>query len=184
MEIVVVGDCRRRGNRRFNGATFFQTWKCPQPGENYHRRRLASMEPRFFKRGNRLKDDWRLAARQPCFNGATFFQTWKFVTIEPDDNYVHASMEPRFFKRGNGELANSIEDGKPRFNGATFFQTWKSSLLSLRAKQIPKLQWSHVFSNVEMIAVWALGLLEWRAASMEPRFFKRGNCYYIHKGGY
>src|SRR5947209_2500391 len=84
----------------FNGATFFQTWKPRgrlvaffrllllqwshvlsnvetllvqiKSGASF----LASMEPRSFKRGNRVRQR-RVCARQPCFNGATFFQTWK-----------------------------------------------------------------------------------------------------------
>jgi len=61
-----------------------------------------------------------------------------------------------------------------RFNGTTFFQTWK--LLNPKREWVNsiKLQWNHVFSNVEMS-----GHLRHFAhlfvASMEPRFFKRGN---------
>jgi len=88
----------------------------------------ASMEPRFFKRGNPLG----------------------FVIIVR--NVRIASMEPRFFKRGNVasqlqkseeiamlqwshvfsnvEILRQIPPCRRRhgFNGATFFQTWKSSI--------------------------------------------------------
>jgi len=37
----------------------------------------ASMEPRFFKRGNGAEIAHR-GDFLPRFNGATFFQTWKF----------------------------------------------------------------------------------------------------------
>ena len=109
---------------RFNGTTFFQTWKCRNCPTNRHAGRTASMEPRFFKRGN---------------DSSVFLVT----------GLTRASMEPRFFKRGNSgatlkfgymdtELqwnhvfsnvemgyAKNIYGGIFSFNGTTFFQTWK-----------------------------------------------------------
>ena len=86
----------------FNGATFFQTWKC----------RLR--EPLLFVCGQR-------------FNGATFFQTWKLKPIwRKSSANGRASMEPRFFKRGNPLCPGCNKRKMTRFNGATFFQTWKS----------------------------------------------------------
>jgi len=132
------------------------------------------MEPRFFKRGNFAYRS--LAVEQADgFNGATFFQTWKYDG------------------QGRSYLAFAS------FNGATFFQTWKCSSPAFSLTRPTTLQWSHVFSNVEMLhkkgESWKFGnLLQWShvfsnvemtgelrivlqnvMASMEPRFFKRGN---------
>ena len=111
---------------------------------------VASMEPRLFKRGNagsqsRFINDRRLA-----------------------------SMEPRLFKRGNTAKRKSKLKRGTGFNGATSFQTWKYfSRLSKSKMEIP-LQWSHVFSNVEMFEP-KISLPDSLIASMEPRLFKRGN---------
>jgi len=86
-----------------------------------------------------------------------------------------ASMEPRFFKRGNlgpefkdmltdyllqwSHVFSNVEIGSSRanpkvcntrFNGATFFQTWKYSQGFVGVGFSLWLQWSHVFSNVEI----------------------------------
>jgi len=109
------------------------------------------MEPRFFKRGNlmQVRDDRKLNKElqwshvfsnveiqpvsgveckfQLSFNGATFFQTWKSAE--------RMRLQPSLYS----------------FNGATFFQTWKFvRTANSQASSIP-LQWSHVFSNVEML---------------------------------
>jgi len=132
------------------------------------------MEPRFFKRGNA---DYPLGKRlgfallqwshvfsnveilrhprrgQPAaqgFNGATFFQTWKFRRIAPAGTSTSC------------------------FNGATFFQTWKFAVRWAVRSDDEALQWSHVFSNVEIFADFP-ETPDNIAASMEPRFFKRGN---------
>jgi len=46
------------------------------------------------------------------------------------------------------------------------------------------LQWSHVFSNVEIVRV-IFNVLAQSIASMEPRFFKRGNTdeSWVFRGG-
>ena len=86
----------------FNRATFFQTWKpaaCPNCGRPLIR--LASIEPRFFKRGNlALNATANFGANR--FNRATFFQTWK--------HFADCFRDRRVFLC---------------FNRATFFQTWK-----------------------------------------------------------
>ena len=61
---------------------------------------MASMEPRFFKRGNLVTSAAPMVA-DPRFNGTTLFQTWKSVCID-------------------GHAVNIW-----RFNGTTLFQTWK-----------------------------------------------------------
>ncbi len=73
------GDVEIRAGKikfRFNGTTFFQTWKCESNAAAVKSVGTASMEPRFFKRGN---------------------TTEKALVKEA----ANASMEPRFFKRGN-----------------------------------------------------------------------------------
>ena len=85
----------------------------------------ASMEPRFFKRGNKPCRAKR-GAMSSSFNGTTFFQTWKSENKKAD--------------RG----------GEAGFNGTTFFQTWKSKLAGVPVVLVNPLQWNHVFSNVEM----------------------------------
>ena len=111
---------------------------------------LASMEPRFFKRGNSARPcAFRRICR--CFNGTTFFQTWKFLD-----------------EQGN---ACSPSDS---FNGTTFFQTWKCEKIKRMRNVHFQLQWNHVFSNVE-IGFAFLFVPFCFIASMEPRFFKRGN---------
>ena len=141
----------------------------PISGDRCH----ASMEPRFFKRGNEPSP---LILRR--------------VTV--------ASMEPRFFKRGN-------TGGFPGADGANNRLQWSHvfsnvEILNRRVfSPVPRvLQWSHVFSNVEISRLtWCAinqGTLQWShvfsnvempplavmpplspLASMEPRFFKRGN---------
>jgi len=86
---------------------------------------LASMEPRFFKRGNQGRPQ-KWTPLSPRFNGATFFQTWKCrLSKFRLETLPAASMEPRFFKRGNAAPPHLKEKYEQSFNGATFFQTWK-----------------------------------------------------------
>ena len=60
----------------FNGTTLSQTWKC-ELVEGTRQEALASMEPRFLKRGNSF-DKLVLPVNRVCFNGTTLSQTWKF----------------------------------------------------------------------------------------------------------
>ena len=60
------------------------------------------------------------------------------------------------------------------FNGTTFFQTWKFSAPAPAPAPLARLQWNHVFSNVEILTPFP-NQKGGEAASMEPRFFKRGN---------
>src|SRR5207244_3220632 len=91
----------------------------------------ASMEPRPFERGNRVRsnifpcqhksfngatsfrtwklltDDWVLVA-ETCFNGAHSFRTCKLVSrFVLLYHLMKASMEPRPFERGNRPLART-----------------------------------------------------------------------------
>ena len=155
------------------------------------------MEPRFFKRGNRAA----IVAEAI----ADYQLQWSHVFSNVEINYLRsqvaekqqASMEPRFFKRGNtvtrrSHAGHNTASMEPRFfkrgncRGASLSLNWTALQWSHVFSNVEiaescavseirhMLQWSHVFSNVEMRcrlrgAVYRLG------ASMEPRFFKRGN---------
>ena len=158
----------------FNGTTFFQTWKSRRRFDSPSLSFQASMEPRFFKRGNNSIPKL-LRVEFFCFNGTTFFQTWK--------SHLWKSISYSSAQRFNGttffqtwKCANwRKRDGSDkRFNGTTFFQTWKSRTVRTGGRYSPPLQWNHVFSNVEIVEA-RFGDFRSRHASMEPRFFKRGN---------
>ena len=135
----------------------------------------ASMEPRFFKRGNGRKRFWKVKDTT-SFNGTTLFQAWKLLI-----NLL--CWRVKF---------------APCFNGTTLFQAWKCDSNSGDSNSGYRLQWNHAFSSVEISftnhAWTGLHVLQWNhafssvemrapcrrqslsdAASMEPRFFKRGN---------
>ncbi len=133
----------------------------------------ASMGPRLFRRGNCRGNNRKKKPRR-CFNGATSFQTWKCPA------------------------SASRSTPSPCFNGATSFQTWKSSFVISKASILTtasmgprlfrrgndgteqvltialKLQWGHVFSDVEKSQPSGQGCRQ-RVASMGPRLFRRGN---------
>ena len=86
------------------------------------------------------------------FNGATFIRTWKpSPSIMPSLAELAASMEPRSYERGNVALRAS--------DRATMHA----------------LQWSHVHTNVETLAVRSRRPYLRLIASMEPRSYERGN---------
>ncbi len=107
------------------------------------------MEPRFFKRGNKIFVVYR--------DGANLLQ-WNHVFSNVEigqsellgDSLADASMEPRFFKRGNPCAAISPKEKSASFNGTTFFQTWKCGRILMNDLNASMLQWNHVFSNVEI----------------------------------
>ncbi len=108
------------------------------------------MEPRFFKRGNNLRQSKRKKTGE-SFNGATLFQTWKYV-----------------------QVSNEAFSAK-RFNGATLFQTWKFG------RTADNLSLENSFNGATLFQTWKCGELccafaVRQFASMEPRFFKRGNA--------
>ena len=183
----------------FNGTTFFQTWKFFWQIRAKKRRHFASMEPRFFKRGNRARALTFIASRMASMEPRFFKRGNPFPAGSPIKTGRNASMEPRFFKRGNYEVQTELVKSYDSFNGTTFFQTWKSGKYRVAPKGQRELQWNHVFSNVEMMPPFWIparnpGPLQWNHvfsnveihhricarvcrvyASMEPRFFKRGN---------
>ncbi len=119
--------CARRASaaqaRRFNGATFIQTWKrlCPS-----RVRPCSSLLQWSHVHSNVETHHARMNAPR----------------------FTLASMEPRSFKRGN-QSSSRVCVMICGFNGATFIQTWKHEQLGLVKKSTIKLQWSHVHSNVE-----------------------------------
>ena len=138
--------CRR--GRRFNGTTFFQTWKS-------------------------LRHE-RLVGKRSRFNGTTFFQTWKCSGRLWHFVFREASMEPRFFKRGNQPAGVAPSPGAGASMEPRFFKRGNASLSLAPSIKPLLLQWNHVFSNVEIAAQFPISRRV-RRASMEPRFFKRGN---------
>ena len=141
------------------------------------------MEPHLFKRGNNnilvhncdLFDplQWNhifsnveilLARKQSVID---YMLQWNhiFSNVEMTDfesslNTIGtASMEPHLFKRGNGHRRSRLTPNQACFNGTTSFQTWKSPVKVWTLKMNARLQWNHIFSNVEI--------------SFETRFAKR-----------
>ncbi len=85
---------------------------------------MASMGPRFFKRGE-MDDEMELF-------GVGF-----------------ASMGPRFFKRGENAAVLAMRTAKMSFNGATLLQAWRADQ-DRHSDRIPNvLQWGHASSSVE-----------------------------------
>ena len=79
--------------------------------------------------------------------------------------YGRASMGPRLFRRGNTTKINKILNMTAGFNGATSFQTWKHNEAVKTVKFSARLQWGHVFSDVETglsgVNVLATFWLQW-----------------------
>ncbi len=103
--------------------------------------------PRLFRRGNNTMSP--ATTRIPGFNGATSFQTWK-----------HREKIGTLLDNIRFNGATSFQTWKPgkitwcskscgRFNGATSFQTWKHQASSFVVPCSSRLQWGHVFSDVE-----------------------------------
>ena len=68
-------------------------------------------------------------------------------------------MEPRLLRHGNN-VTNGVNlkaISSSSFNGATSSQTWKSVDKANELLDKPALQWSHVFSDMEM-QIWASGI--------------------------
>ena len=87
-----------------------------------------------------------------------------------------ASMGPRLFRRGNSLSMNISKRRHFRFNGATSFQTWKLDIEGIGRSGHRKLQWGHVFSDVETYSTLIIALAS-PLASMGPRLFRRGNYH-------
>src|SRR3990172_4024975 len=162
----------RSSDRGFNGATLLQAWRGRGDGDRcaaplllqwghasssvertqaacrQSRSPLASMGPRFFKRG-------------------------EIICIPTPRISIHASMGPRFFKRGEYPRATNpprqqrgfngatllqawrvgkqsrLKAERRRFNGATLLQAWRVVLSPCLKRPYPSLQWGHASSSVE-----------------------------------
>jgi len=110
-------------------------------------RRVASMGPRLFRRGDATATIARVG--RVSFNGATSFQTWRQPLTTGTSAHLPASMGPRLFRRGDRIVERMRLAPQTRFNGATSFQTWRRQLGAVSAKAADRLQWGHVFSDVE-----------------------------------
>jgi len=134
---------------------------------------LASMEPRFFKRGNRAVGA-RLIAPLECFNGATFFQTWKSAAHTGKWTATLSLQWSHVFSNVEmAMIASHADVTLDGFNGATFFQTWKCQFALLLPLRLLASMEPRFFKrgNDSVINIGD----DLAGASMEPRFFKRGN---------
>ena len=157
------------------------------------------MEPRFFKRGNDL-GNVTAATGEVCFNGTTFFQTWKSICgswnwptcFSLQWNHVFSNVEiieppPIKFKPDElqwNHVFSNVEILRVGRNGCNAEHVLQWNHVFSNVEMTPQiclirftvfsLQWNHVFSNVEIRSRDCYGKF-CSVASMEPRFFKRGN---------
>ena len=110
---------------------------------------LASMGPRFCKRGNA-------------------------VSRSPDRQAAAASMGPRFCKRGNALAGVSDDLGKLQLQWGHAFVSVETGAPSTSDTTLSMLQWGHAFVSVET-RFSRLTRYQGLVASMGPRFCKRGN---------
>ena len=113
--------------------------------------RRASMEPHLFRRGNCRKridaKGFQLASMEPhLFRRGNSCRSYLFVLRK------WASMEPHLFRRGNPSPRRMDSASSRCFNGATSFQTWKWRPERHYPNRRWLLQWSHIFSDVEIYA--------------------------------
>jgi len=90
---------------RFNGSTAFRPWETHLHAELCYGGRLASMGPRPFDRGRRLR------VQVACTSGP------------------EASMGPRPFDRGRRRTTPAPRRCRGGFNGSTAFRPWETPLL-------------------------------------------------------
>ncbi len=159
------------------------------------------MEPRFFKRGNTAGNGMLLMEANPLQWNHVFSNVEIIDGSSENKEDKELQWNHVFSNVEIGQAGIGAELARKCFNGTTFFQTWKfpvlsnieraplllqwnhvfsnveiSSTLSSSAKS-RSLQWNHVFSNVEMIRERTIRSFQLNA-SMEPRFFKRGNSVF------
>jgi len=108
------------------------------------------MEPRFFKRGNGIFMTCGTSSITKLQWSHVFSNVEIALSLWQVPAAIEASMEPRFFKRGNDSDFIPSTATIQSFNGATFFQTWKYPVPIKMTSSVMMLQWSHVFSNVEI----------------------------------
>ena len=135
-------------NHRFNGATFFRTWKCRKTSRSRRFTNGASMEPRSSERGNKVAALCKLHARI-------------------------ASMEPRSSERGNSARCRPSSPST-RLQWSHVLPNVEIIIFQQTAASPTTLQWSHVLPNVEIRLGHRFDTEE-IAASMEPRSSERGN---------
>ena len=163
-------------------------------------RQPASIEPRFFKRGNRRDSAISKTASGALQSSHVFSNVETRLTCFVNGSaFGAASIEPRFFKRGNFAATATAVISKQGFNRATFFQTWKplqptpSGCCSRNASIEPRFfkrgngqinrpycARQRRFNRATFFQTWKpfvrlSELPEAERASIEPRFFKRGN---------
>ena len=142
--------------------------------ERWQKQIYASMEPRFFKRGNNFTRAATTYAGEKLQWNHVFSNVEIHIHAPNIASGIHASMEPRFFKRGNLRLPTDSRNFSPASMEPRFFKRGNALVFGGYFLYKKVLQWNHVFSNVEMLVECSNVLLA-EPASMEPRFFKRGN---------
>ncbi len=132
------------------------------------------MGPRLFRRGN-ARVRYTPPPATPSFNGATSFQTWKLVGHGNGWKKMLASMGPRLFRRGNGGGMYQVTLKPGASMGPRLFRRGNTGRRACPAGARYRLQWGHVFSDVETHGrvAPARGAC---TASMGPRLFRRGNA--------
>ena len=90
----------------------------------------ASMGPRLFRRGN-------------------------YSSLPHPDSQRCASMGPRLFRRGNNKMATVVSVWIGASMGPRLFRRGNGTPCRSCSRTHAKLQWGHVFSDVEMIALSA-----------------------------
>jgi len=79
MNLVVLDETEAE---RLQWSHVFSNVEITEFSDNDSCNQAASMEPRFFKRGNSFRF-LKTGEILYCFNGATFFQTWKCLITLP-----------------------------------------------------------------------------------------------------
>jgi len=106
--------------------------------------------------------------------GPRLFRRGNCRMIDRIDATVRASMGPRLFRRGNEVSLGQPRPGQVASMGPRLFRRGNGKDSALVRRWRAKLQWGHVFSDVE-IEKGAPGQAQRRRASMGPRLFRRGN---------
>ena len=140
--------------RRFNGAAFFQSGKCPARWKPGWATCEASMEPLFFKAENRLPP------------------------TTPRRSFSTASMEPLFFKAENTANGPACWNPARRLQWSRFFSKRKIAYLGCSIAGYRCASMEPLFFKAENCYGRVVTAVA-QTASMEPLFFKAEN---IHAG--
>jgi hypothetical protein len=142
----------------------------------YAQRRVnlrASMGPRVFTRGNKLRSK-RARTRHSLQWGHASSRVETIARALRSSAICGASMGPRVFTRGNAVTAKAEGVTDQCFNGATRLHAWKRAHWIAHLKKLKGLQWGHASSRVETFELRCKRRHRLQA-SMGRRVFTRGN---------